>query len=214
MSTSGQIARLKITLVDVTPAVVRRLEVPLAIKLSDLHLVIQTVMTWCNYHLYEFEARKMHWGLPDPEFDWGGPRILSAKTAALADLIGPTGIKSFKYRYDFGDDWEHAIRIEKILEPEPGTIYPRLLEASGRCPPEDVGGPWGYQDYLAAISDPSHEGHEEMIGWRGPGFDPDTVDRAGLEKELAKLANKWARKSAKPAKGKIPKSERAQRKRS
>jgi hypothetical protein len=57
--------------------------------------------------------------------------------------VGATGAKTFKYLYDFGDGWEHTIKIERIVEAEPGASYPRLLEASGRCPPEDVGGPSG-----------------------------------------------------------------------
>jgi Plasmid pRiA4b ORF-3-like protein len=193
------IARLKITLDDVEPKVLHRIEVPASILLSDLHLVIQAAMPWWNYHLYEFRVREMRWGLPDPEFDWpGSPRVLPAKTFTLADLIGSTGAKTIKYLYDFGDGWEHAVKIEKIVEPEPGATYPRLVDAKGRCPPEDAGGPWGYADYLKAIADPSHENHEDMIRWRGPGFDPNTVDAADIEKEFAKLARKWARKATKP----------------
>lgn len=102
----SQIARIKITLDYISPAVTRRVEVPVSILLSDLHLVIQVAMPWWNYHLYEFRARKLHWGLPDPGGDvFGGPRVLPAKKAALADLIAITGAKTFKYTYDFGDDW-------------------------------------------------------------------------------------------------------------
>lgn len=193
------IARLKITLDDVEPKVIRRIEVPASILLSDLHLVIQSAMPWWNYHLYEFRVRETRWGLPDPEFEWpGAPRVLPAKKFTLADLIGATGAKTFKYLYDFGDGWEHAIKIEKIVEPEPGVAHPRLVDAKGRCPPEDVGGPWGYAEYLEAIADPNHENHEDMIRWRGAGFDPNTVDAADIEKEFAKLARKWTRKAAKP----------------
>jgi len=195
------IARLKITLVmpkacfqhDVEPAVVRRLEVPFDIKLSDLHLVIQVAMPWWNYHLYEFRARNHRWGLPDPDFGWPGmPRVLSAKAASLAELAA-TGTKTFTYVYDFGDDWEHKVKIEKTYEPAPGAAYPRLIEASGRCPPEDVGGPWGYVEYLEVLCNPNHERHTEMVEWRGSDFDPKVVDVPGIEKELAKLAKRWSR---------------------
>ena len=188
------IARLKITLDHMQPAVVRRLEVPLDIKLSDLHLVIQAAMPWWNYHLYEFRARGQRWGLPDPDFNWPGmPRVLPAKGTPLAELIATTGAKTFTYVYDFGDDWEHTVKIEKTCEPAPGAVYPRLTEASGRCPPEDVGGPWGYAEYLEAMADPNHERHAEMAAWRGPDFDPNVVDVAGIEKEMAKLARRWSR---------------------
>jgi Plasmid pRiA4b ORF-3-like protein len=58
-------------------------------------------------------------------------------------VLEDIGAKTLKYIYDFGDGWEHTIKVERLADPEPGTFYPRLTEASGRCPPEDVGGPWG-----------------------------------------------------------------------
>jgi hypothetical protein len=187
------IARLKITLNHVKPAAMRRVEVPLGIKLSDLHLVIQAAMPWWNYHLYEFRAQGVGWGVPDPDGGFGdGPR--DARKATLRDVLEETGAKSLDYLYDFGDGWEHKIQIERVAEPEPGVAYPRLLGASGRCPPEDVGGPWGYQEYLEAMADPGHERHAEMVAWRGPDFDPKVVDVAAIERELAKLAKGWSGK--------------------
>ena len=195
------IARLKITLDDVKPQPVRRIEVPLGIKLSDLHLVIQAAMPWWNYHLYEFRVRDVGWGIPDPDLHLGdGP--LDARKATLRDVIEDTGAKSLKYLYDFGDGWEHSVKIEKITEPEPDMGYPRLVEAKGRCPPEDVGGPWGYEEYLEAIADPNHERHQEMVQWRGKGFDPDTVDIDEIKRGIAALARKWARAPSKPARKK------------
>lgn len=192
------IACLKITLDHVEPAVVRRLEVPFDIKLSDLHLVIQAAMPWWNYHLYEFRARNRHWGLPVPDFGWPDmPRVLPAKDASLAELVTIASTKTFTYVYDFGDDWEHKVKIEKTCEAAPGVAYPRLVEAKGRCPPEDAGGPWGYAEYLEAMADPSHERHAEMVAWRGPGFDPNIVDAVSIEKDLVKLAKRWSRAKSK-----------------
>jgi hypothetical protein len=190
------IARLKITLDDVKPTVMRRVEVPLDIRLDDLHLVIQAAMPWWSYHLYEFRAQDIRWGIPDPDGSFGdGP--LDARKATLRDVLEETGVKSLGYLYDFGDGWEHKVRIERIGEPEPGVAYPRLLAASGCCPPEDVGGPWGYAEYLEAMADPKHERHAEMVEWRGPDFDPKVVDVAVIERELAKLATRWSRKKQK-----------------
>ena len=78
----------------------------------------------------------------------------------------------------------------------PGVAYPRLVEAAGRCPPEDVGGPWGYADLLQAIDDPKHERHAELKDWIGDDFDPKTVDTDRLAEELAALAKQWSRKPA------------------
>ena len=134
------IARLKVTLDEVEPPVLRRIEVPLAIRLDRLHSALQAAMGWTDSHLYEIRARDVGWGVPDP--DWGdGP--LDARKARLADVLEETGAKTLKYLYDFGDGWEHTIKVERIAEAVPGLAYPRLTEARGRCPPEDVGGPWG-----------------------------------------------------------------------
>ncbi len=187
------IARLKITLNHVKPTVMRRVEVPLDIKLADLHLVIQAAMPWWNYHLYEFRAQDIGWGIPDPDYGFGeGPR--DAGKVTLLQVLEETGVKSLDYLYDFGDGWEHKVKIERIGEPEPGVAYPRLLAASGRCPPEDVGGPWGYAEYLEAMANSKHERHAEMVKWRGPDFDPKIVDVAAIESELAKLGKHWSRR--------------------
>jgi hypothetical protein len=186
------IARLKVTLNDVQ-LVMRRVEVPLDIKLSDLHLVLQAVMPWWNYHLYEFRVQGVGWGIPDPDGSFGDdPR--NARKATLRGVLEETGAKSLDYLYDFGDGWEHKIEIERIEEPETGIVYPRLLDARGRCPPEDVGGPWGYNEYIEAMANPRHERHAEMVRWRGPDFDPKVVDVAGIERELAKLGRQWSRR--------------------
>ena len=93
-----------------------------------------------------------------------------------------------RYLYDFGDGWEHTIKIERLADPEPGVVYPRLIEATGRCPPEDVGGPWGYAEFLEAIGDPKHERHAEFTEWIADDFDPNIVDADWLAEEVAELA--------------------------
>jgi pRiA4b ORF-3-like protein len=187
------IARLKITLNDVEPAVLRRIEVPFDIRLDRLHLVIQAAMGWTNTHLYEIRARDVGWGIPDRE--WGdGP--LDARKARLGDVLEDVGAKTLRYLYDFGDGWEHTIKVERVVDPEPGILYPRLIEANGRCPPEDIGGPWGYAEFLEAIGDPKHERHAEFKEWLSDDFDPNIVDAGWLAAEVAVLAKRWSRKPA------------------
>jgi Plasmid pRiA4b ORF-3-like protein len=187
------IARLKITLDDVEPTVLRRIEVPLAIRLDRLHLTIQAAMGWTNSHLYELRARDVGWGVPDP--DWGdGP--LDASKAKLVDVLEDVGVKTLRYLYDFGDGWEHTIKIERLIDSEPGVIYPRLIEATGRCPPEDVGGPWGYAELLAAIDDPKHERHAELGDWIGDDFDPKVASADARSQEVEELAKRWSRKTS------------------
>jgi len=197
--TANSIARLKVTLNDVKPSVQRRVEVPLAIRLDRLHLVLQAAMGWTNSHLYEIRARDVGWGLPDPDFD-DGP--LDAKKARLIDVLEDAGTKTVKYLYDFGDGWEHTVKVERITDAVPGLAYPVLINAVGRCPPEDVGGPWGYAEFLGALADPAHENHAEMKNWIGETFDPEAVDIKALSNDVAALAKAWTRKP--PTKRKIP----------
>ena len=104
------------------------------------------------------------------------------------------GVKTLRYLYDFGDGWEHTIKIERLVDPDPGVLYSRLVEASGRCPPEDVGGPWGYAEMLEAIKDPKHERHDEICEWLADDFDPHLIDIEALINDVAALAKKWSRK--------------------
>jgi hypothetical protein len=187
------IARLKITLDNVEPAVMRRVDVPLDIRLDRLHLTIQAAVGWTNSHLYEIHARDVRWSTPYPEADWDSD-FLDARKARLAEVLEDVGTKTLHYLYDFGDGWEHTIKIERLADPGPGVLYPRLIEAKGRCPPEDVGGPWGYAEFLEALGDPQHERHNEFREWVGEEFDPHVLATDIISAEVAALAKRWSRK--------------------
>lgn len=193
---AATIARLKITLDDIEPAVVRRVEVPFNIRLDRLHLVLQAAMGWTNSHLYEIRAGGAGWGTPDPD----GDDMLDATKARLHRMVEDTGAKTLHYIYDFGDGWDHTIKIERVIDPVFGVLYPRLLDASGRCPPEDVGGPHGYAEALEAIADPSHERHDELKEWMPENFDPKIVDIIALADNVETLAKRWSRKPTRRAK--------------
>jgi len=184
---AAAIARLKITLDRVKPVVLRRVEAPFDIRLDRLHLTIQAAMGWTNSHLYEIQAGGVAWSTPDGDAGWGG-EVMDARKARLDDILEDTGAKTLKYLYDFGDGWEHTIKIERLVDPKPGMLYPNLIEAKGRCPPEDVGGPWGYGELLEAIEDPRHERHSEFKEWLAHDFDPHVVDVDRLSRNVAYLA--------------------------
>ncbi|UPT92061.1 plasmid pRiA4b ORF-3 family protein [Bradyrhizobium barranii subsp. apii] len=131
----------------------RRLVVPVTLRLDRLHLTLQEAFGWTNSHLFEFFAGEAHWGIPDPDNDYGH-QPMDARKARLCDIVRETGAKTIHYLYDFGDSWDHVIKLEKWFENTTTEGLPFLLEAAGRCPPEDVGGAPGYAEYLAAISDP------------------------------------------------------------
>lgn len=191
--TATTIARLKVTLDDVEPQVLRRIEVPLSISLDRLHLTLQAALGWTNSHLYEIRARKMGWGLPVPGWN-DGPQ--DARKASLLTVLADTGVKTLHYLYDFGDGWEHTIKLERVIDPEPNALYPRLIESSGRCPPEDCGGPWGYGELLEALADPRHERHAELRDWIGEDFDPHHLDVEARTGSVAALAKRWSKKRA------------------
>jgi hypothetical protein len=182
----SQVVRLKITLDRVKPPIWRRIEVLADATLEELHLAIQAAMGWGNCHLYEFRTHLGHWSSADPGL--GVPDALPAETTTVAQLRRRGGARKFEYVYDFGDNWEHTVQVEAVIAGEPEGRYPRLLKARGACPPEDVGGVWGYAEFCQAIADPKHEQHEEMREWHGPGFDPSKVDEAAIRRRLEELA--------------------------
>ena len=63
-----------------------------------------------------------------------------------------------------------------------------LLAGKRACPPEDIGGPPGYENFLAAISDPENEEHEELRDWYGSDdFDPEYFEMDEINKILKKV---------------------------
>ncbi|GAB4440911.1 MAG: hypothetical protein Kow0031_22850 [Anaerolineae bacterium] len=74
--------------------------------------------------------------------------------------------------------------VEKIFPPEKGVRYPRCIKGKRACPPEDVGGIWGYESFLEAIKDPNHPEHEDMLDWLGDDFDPEAFDLEGINDAL------------------------------
>jgi hypothetical protein len=123
---------------------------------------------------------------PDFELDESGVEVEDENKVSLWRLVGLRD--SFIYEYDFGDGWEHEIVVEKVLPVEEGVLYPRCLAGKRACPPEDVGGIWGYEDFLATIKDPKHPERREMLEWAGGSFDPAAFDLASVNLGLIGLS--------------------------
>ena len=104
---------------------------------------------------------------------------------------------TFRYWYDFGDDWFHALKVERVADPESGVIYPCCLEGARACPPEDCGGPWGYQNFLDAVANPKHPEHEEMLEWIGGEWDAEAFDVDAVNKAIRPRQRKAARTAKK-----------------
>jgi hypothetical protein len=168
----GQIYQLKVTLNDAPVAIWRVVQVPGNVTLRQLHEILQLAMGWQNAHLHEFRIDGMGYGEPSAEFDL---EVNDDRRFRLSSVAPGAGAR-FTYLYDFGDGWEHDVIVEKVISPESRLRYPLCVAGAGACPPEDVGGPWGYDEFLAAIRDPSHEQHDELLEWAGGPFDPERFD--------------------------------------
>ena len=194
MSIASTGIRIKVTLAHVEPEVMRRIAVPLTMKLDRLHLTLQAAIGWTNSHLYAFHASGANWGVLHPDF---AEAMGDVSKTRLYDIVRDTGAKTIRYTYDFGDSWEHVIKLEKWVVNTVVEGLPLLLEAKGRCPPEDVGGPPGYETFLAALKDPAHPEHAAMCEWVGEDFDPKTCDLRALEAAVDALADQWRPKRRK-----------------
>ncbi len=189
------IARVYVTLLETDPAIWRRIELPAGATLALLHDVIQVVVGWQDYHLHHFEIGGTRYGRAAPE----DPELADERKLTLARLA-ETGLRAFEYVYDYGDDWHCALVLEAFSAAPPGVACPRLVEGARCGPPEDVGGPWGYSDFLEAIADRTHARHAELTEWIGGAFDPGAFDVAEMNRALARLAPK-ARKPRARRKG-------------
>lgn len=174
--------QLKIELAWIKPPVWRRVALPATITLGKLHQVIQECMGWTDSHLHEFEIADCRFGIPDP--DWSDDMV-SEKRVTLAKALA--GKKTFRYVYDFGDNWEHRIKVEKVLPPDADLRHPLCLDGANACPPEDVGGAPGYEELLNALADPNYPDREDMLEWVGNEFDPTAFDLVRVNQRLQRI---------------------------
>jgi hypothetical protein len=178
--------QLHISLRDLKPAIWRRVLVPGSATLEKLHRIIQIAMGWSNSHMHEFTVGNTCYGVPDKSFADTAPAVVSEKRATLSTCVAAS-VKSFRYVYDFGDSWEHNLKVEKILVADPALRYPVCLAGANACPPDDIGGPPGYQNFVQAISDSAHPEHQEMLEWCGGSFDPYAFDLESVNADLKRI---------------------------
>ncbi|WP_229796115.1 plasmid pRiA4b ORF-3 family protein [Saccharothrix coeruleofusca] len=184
---AATVHRLKITLGGSKPPIWRRLEVPSTITLQHLHQAIQEAFAWEDYHLWVFST-------PVGEYGPRSDRELGHRSAATKKLseVTPEVKARLLYLYDFGDNWEHRIVVEDVLDAEPGVAYPRCLTGKRAAPPEDCGGVHGYEHLCEVVANPADPEHADMLQWLGldsaEGFDPAAFDLAAVDERLAKRA--------------------------
>lgn len=182
---SRQIYQLKLTLKRSKPPIWRRLLVPGDTPLPRLHDVFQIAMGWGDAHLHQFTVGRATFSEPHPEY--GSWMPLYDERKFQLNQIAPGEKSKFIYEYDFGDSWEHVVLVEKVLTPEPGQRYPVCVKGRRACPPEDVGGIWGYDAFLEAMGDPTHPEHASYREWIGEDFHPEAFDLEQINRRLRGL---------------------------
>ena len=161
---------LKVSLRGSRPPIWRRLIVPGSATLADLHVAIQAAMGWEDSHLHHFDVDGRHYGDRSILDEVADERRLT-----LNGLLN-TAAQRFSYTYDFGDDWEHIITIEKVAYTDTAPSGPICIAGKRACPPEDCGGIWGYYHLLEVLADPNHPEYKDQKEWVDDNFDPEAFD--------------------------------------
>ena len=191
---------LKITLQESKPSIWRRVEVHSGLTLDDLHHVIQKCFDWDNSHLYQFlvtpdgkltrtsmrEATRYHALPSDPVNSPEEDDDMRSDNAIIGYIFTPDR-KEILYEYDFGNGWNHIVKIEKRTPGGDMDHTPECLAGENAAPRDDMGGIHGYYQWLEAIANPKHEMHEQAVEWLGKDFQPAAFDLKVNNKRLAKL---------------------------
>lgn len=189
-----KVYQLKVTLEEIRPPIWRRILVPSGITFLKLHKIIQAAFGWQDYHLYDFNFGDVVVFIPDPDCAPGElykrAGELNARRTKIDALFGER--RECVYTYDFGDNWQHEVVLEKILPAEEGQRYPVCVGGARHRPPEDVGGISGYEEFLRVIRDPRHPEHDDYLVWAekdtgGRKFDPEYFYINEVNRALARL---------------------------
>ena len=162
---------IKVTLLDTSPPIWRRILVPRDITLRNLHRTLQVVMGWTNSHLHQFVV-------PAPRQK---RKVANEHQTRLGELIGTVGAR-LRYEYDFGDGWQHELLLEEVLLGD-DSFQQICVSGRGCCPPEDSGGPHGFAELLEALQDADHPNHEDACEWLGD-FDPESFSAKEITRRL------------------------------
>jgi Plasmid pRiA4b ORF-3-like protein len=141
-------------------------------------------MGWQDYHLHEFQFSAVRYGVPDPDFP-DNPLLWNEARVKLENALSAS--ESFNYLYDFGDGWEHRVEVERIPSADSKLRWPRCTAGENACPPQDIGGPGGYAEFLRSIADPAEQSHDGMPEWGGGRFNPAVFDLILVNQNLVEI---------------------------
>ncbi len=190
-------AQLKVELSYTDPPVWRTVVVPHDIRLDRLHNVIQQSLAWDDAHMHSFERDGVIYETPVPaDMDmFGGlsSRPVHDERKVTLDQVLTKARQKLDYTYDFGDDWLHLITLEKLLPDEPviGRAKPKRIavcvDGANAAPPEDCGGPPGFENLKEALADPKHPDFDAMVEWCGDEFDAAELSIASINDDLKRI---------------------------
>lgn len=181
---SASILQLHIELLGTKPKVWRRVLVPDTITLLKLHSVIQAAFGWNHTHVHEFIASNgERYGSSDPFDAMEG--VTSGEKVRLTAVLRTA---TLTYVYDFGDYWEHRIKVEKTHAPDSQLRLPFCIGGANATPPDDCGGVPGYEEFVRAMADPNDPEHDNLAEWMGvDSWDPAAFDSIEVNERLAEL---------------------------
>jgi hypothetical protein len=136
-----------------------------------------------NSHLHSFDIGGRQYGMAEEAEEL---EFIDEKGVKLERVLSES-IRELSYEYDFGDSWDHQITVESKARAKPHRPYPLCIGGERACPPEDVGGDYGCEEFLQAIRDPKHEEHDNWLLWVGGFFDPEGFDANAVNHRLRKL---------------------------
>jgi hypothetical protein len=181
---------LRIELLDVVPLVWRRVLVSNQWTLASLHGYLQWVMGWTNSHAHEFKVGESvvapDWWIEEVGIDSDVTDFRDERRVSVAAVLSELGANGeFEYHYDMGDSWKHRLVFEPLSPTwkDADLTLPVCIAGENACPPEDVGGPRGYAEFLEALADRTHEQHVDMVRWIGGVFDPKGFDLNRLNRD-------------------------------
>jgi hypothetical protein len=180
--TFENVYQLKLSMKGISPQIWRRIQVPEDSTFLDLHKAIQAVMKWDNYYLHEFKILNPKTGKPEiistegDGYEYLDKELPVPEEKAKLSNYFTLENKDTLYTYNFGDNWQVEVLLEKILPRKKGIKYPICTAGERAAVPEDIGGVLGYQDMLEILRDPEHEEYKNTVLWLGKDFDPEYFD--------------------------------------
>lgn len=200
---------VRVDLRGVSPPIWRRLDIRSDLTLDQVHTVIQAAFDWQNSHLHEFTKAKPGGGRDYTRFV--GAFLLEDDVFGGSDMFGMFGLEVdestvqlgsllvkpkdvLDYQYDFGDSWDHKVRLERIRGSADDELPAICLGGRRAAPPDDCGGIWQYQWLIEAGLEPAHPDFgeaREQLDWivgEDVSFDPEAFDVKWINRKLEAAA--------------------------